>query len=88
LSVPSFARGAGQGRRCADQQHGLPISISNASNVTQASFTLTYDPTLLTIAPTGALVPLTGLTTVGYTITSVDSRHSICRSRQQWAARV
>ena len=74
---PQFRAGAGQTVDVPTSNTGIPISISNASNVTQASFALTYDPTLLTIAATGALTPLTGLTTVSYGITSVDSHHSI-----------
>ena len=38
---------------------------------------MTYDPTLLTIASTGALTPTAELTTVTYSITSVDSHHSV-----------
>ena len=77
LTVPSFARGAGQAVDVPTDNSGIPISISNATDVTQASFTLSYDPTILTIAATGALTPTTGLTNVAYTITSVDSHHSV-----------
>jgi hypothetical protein len=82
LSVPGFSRGAGQTVNVPNTASGLPVSLTNASNVTQASFTLTYDPTLLTIAATGAVTPSSaatavGLTTLSYTITSVDAHHSI-----------
>ncbi len=82
LSVPGFSRGAGQTVNVPNTASGLPVSLTNATNVTQASFTLTYDPTLLTIAATGAVTPSSaatsvGLTTVNYTITSVDAHHSI-----------
>jgi len=61
---------------------GIPVDISNATNATQASFTLTYDPTLLTIASSGALTlsslaTLAGINTVSYGITSVDAHHSV-----------
>lgn len=69
LSVPSFARGPGQSVELSNTV-GIPISINNASNVTQASFTLTYDPTLLTIAPTGALTLSSAATNAGLAITS------------------
>ena len=58
LSVPSFARGPGQSVVLPDSlgnATGIPISIANATGVTAASFTLTYDPLLLTIPGTGAL---------------------------------
>ena len=77
LSVPSFARGAGQAVDVPTSNTGLPIYISNATNVTQASFTLTYDPTILTIAPTGALTPMAGFASVTYSIISIDTHHSI-----------
>ncbi len=82
LSVPSFARGAGQTVNVPNTGSGIPVSISNATGVTQVSFTLTYNPTLLTIAPTGALTPSSaataaGLTHITYSITSVDANHSV-----------
>jgi hypothetical protein len=63
-------------------QTGIPINISNATDVTAASFTLTYDPTLLTIANSDALTLSTaatsaGLTNLSYTITVLDSHHSV-----------
>jgi hypothetical protein len=82
LSVPSFARGPGQTVNVPNTGSGIPVSITNGSNVTQASLTLTYDPTLLTIAATGAIAPSSaasavGLTNISYSITSVDANHSI-----------
>jgi hypothetical protein len=60
---------------------GIPVSIGNATAVTAASFTLTYDPTLLTIASTGALslsslATTAGLTVLDYSITNVDAHHN------------
>jgi subtilase family serine protease len=82
LSVPGFSRGAGQVVDVPNTGSGIPISITNATDVTQASFTLIYDPTLLTIAATGALTPsaaatAAGLTNISYSITSIDAHHSI-----------
>ena len=85
LSVPSFARGPGQSVALTDNLNnttGIPISISNATNITQASFSLTYDPLLLTIASSGALSLSSAATAAGlvlqrYSITSVDANHSI-----------
>jgi hypothetical protein len=85
LSVPSFARGPGQPVALTDSTGnttGIPVAISSATGVTQASFSLTYDPQLLTIASTGALSLSTAASTAGlsiqsYTITSVDANHSV-----------
>ena len=85
LSVPSFARGPGQSVALTDafgNTAGIPVDISNAMDVTQATFSLTYDPTLLTIAPTGALSlssagTTAGLTTLSYGLASVDAHHKI-----------
>ena len=85
LSLPSFARGPGQTVALTDSLNnttGIPINISNATNVTQVGFSLTYDPQLLTIAGSGALslasaATAAGLVIQGYIITSVDANHSI-----------
>ena len=85
LAVPSFARGPGQTVALTDSLNsttGIPVNISNATDVTAASFTLTYDPTLLTIASTGALTlsapaSAAGINTISYSITSVDANHSV-----------
>ena len=85
LSVPSFARGPGQAVQLTDSLNndiGIPITISNATNVTQASFSLTYDPLLLTIgSSTTASLPAAasaaGLTIESYVIAPVDATHSI-----------
>jgi hypothetical protein len=84
LSVPSFARGPGQSVALSDglgNTTGIPINISNVTGLTSATFTLTYDPVLLTIPATGALTLSTAATTAGltssYTITYVDEYHSV-----------
>jgi hypothetical protein len=81
LAVPSFARGAGQAVNVpAAAPTGIPVTIRSAANVRSAGFTLTYDPTLLTIAPTGALslapaAAATGLT-LSYGLATVDANHA------------
>ena len=61
---------------------GIPVSVSNATDVTEVSFTLTYDPTLLTIASSGALTlsaaaTAAGINTVSYSITPVNTNHDL-----------
>ena len=82
LSVPSFSRGAGQTVNVPNSGTGIPVSLTNASAVTQASFALTYDPTLLTIAASGAVTAsaaasAVGLNSISYSIKSVDANHSV-----------
>jgi hypothetical protein len=85
LSVPNFARGPGQSVAITDSvgnATGIPVDISNAANVTQASFTLTYDPTLLTIGGSTALslsaaAFAAGLSISSYSSTSEDAHHSV-----------
>jgi hypothetical protein len=51
VTVPDFAAGPGQAVNVpATGTNGIPINIGNASGVTSVSFTLSYDPTLLTIS--------------------------------------
>jgi hypothetical protein len=55
LSVPDFARGPDGGSVIKvpnDTAHGIPITLMSAVGVTDVSFTLSYNPTLLTV--TGA----------------------------------
>jgi hypothetical protein len=51
LTIADFARGAGQPIDVdpANASSNLPITISNAAGIMAAEFTLTYDPTLMTI---------------------------------------
>ena len=81
LSVPGFARGPGQSVALQNSP-GIPVNISTVTNLTQASFNLTYDPTLLSIASTGALTlsaaaSAAGLTISSYTIGGMDAHHSV-----------
>jgi len=51
LTIADFARGAGQPIDVdpADLTSNLPITISNAAGILAVDFTLTYDPSLMTI---------------------------------------
>src|SRR5262249_7335022 len=83
VPVPYFARGARQTAHVPNNgSRGIPISVASGSgsaiSVTQVSFTLNYDPTLLTIAPTGALTlssaaSAAGLVLQSYSITTVNA---------------
>ncbi len=82
ISIASFARGPGQAVNVPNTASGIPVSIANATNVTSATFSVQYNPTLLTIAASGAVAPSSaansaGLSTVSYTIASVDANNSI-----------
>src|SRR5205814_534111 len=51
LNIPDFTRGYGQAVNVpATGTTGIPITISNAVGVGNASFSLVYDPALLTIS--------------------------------------
>jgi hypothetical protein len=66
VSVPDFARGPGQRVDVPADRTGLPLHLSNGSNVIRVSLTLHYDPALLTLTgaapgpgvPAGASVTL------------------------------
>jgi hypothetical protein len=83
VSVPSFARGAGQTVNLpANSTNGIGLTIASggAGSITanSVSFDLDYDPTLLTIAPNGALSGVSGLnTSVSYTIVATDAHHDV-----------
>jgi hypothetical protein len=49
VSLPNIVRGPGQSVAVPATRTGLPISISEGSQVTDVSFTLTYDPSLLNV---------------------------------------
>jgi hypothetical protein len=74
VTAPYFSRGAGQ-------TITLPVTITGGS-VTQASFDLTFDPTQLSIAATGAVTASTaatnaGLTTISYSVSTIDAHHGL-----------
>jgi hypothetical protein len=81
LSVPSFARGPGQTVNVPNTSSGIPVTVTGTTSVSQASFSLTYDPTLLTIPTTGAVTLSSGASGAGLavksaTITPIDTHHS------------
>jgi autotransporter-associated beta strand protein len=52
LSIPDFARGPDGNHNIQipnDTGHGIPVTLTNATSVTDVSFTLNYDPSLLTV---------------------------------------
>jgi hypothetical protein len=59
VSLLSFARGYGQVVNVpASMTSSIPVTLSNGQNATSVTFTLRYDPTLLT--PTGFTTPIAG----------------------------
>ena len=83
LGIPDFARGPDSATTVAvptlavSSPHGIPITMYNAAGVTDATFTLTYNPLLLTptAGGTGDSTAAGSTFTMG-AITSVDSTHS------------
>lgn len=75
VGVRGFAVGPGQ-------PVVVPVAVRGRSNVTAAGFTLTYDPALLTIPPSGALAlspaaAAAGLVLDPYTIASTGDGRSV-----------
>jgi hypothetical protein len=75
IGVRGFARGPGEAV-------SLPVVLGGASAVTEAGFTLAYDPSLLTIPPDGAVglspdAAAAGLVLAPYTITVLDDRRAV-----------
>jgi len=64
LSIPDFTRGYGQAVSVPASGTGLPIAISNAQGVKSASFTLNYNPALLTITGGAVGAGITGNVTI------------------------
>ncbi|MBL8335243.1 MAG: tandem-95 repeat protein, partial [Rhodoferax sp.] len=56
LSIPDFARGAGQDVNLPATGSGLPVRITNAALASTVEFTLAYDPSLLEITGVSAAV--------------------------------
>jgi hypothetical protein len=53
VSIPDFAQGPDGANKIQipnDKGHGIPITLANAAAVTDATFTLDYNPALLTIS--------------------------------------
>ena len=75
LGVRGLARGPGQAV-------SLPVTLRGAAGVTQAGFTLTYDPTLLTLPAAGAVTlspeaAAAGLTPGAYSISPLGPRRAV-----------
>jgi hypothetical protein len=80
LSLPDFARGPDGSHNIqipADTGHGIPVTLTNATTVSAATFTLNYNPTLLTVtgassgdATTGGALALLGTPTI------IDATHA------------
>jgi RHS repeat-associated protein len=82
LSVPDFARGPNGAQPINvpnDTGHGIPITLSNASGVTDVAFTLSYNPALLTItgASTGDSTGAGSTFTLAGSPTVIDATHAI-----------
>jgi len=85
LAIPDFARGPDSATTITvpildtgnSATHGIPITLYNAAGVTDATFTLTYNPLILTptAGGTGDSTAAGSTFTMG-SITSVDSTHS------------
>lgn len=92
LSVGDFSRGPGQNVdiKAANTSSDLPIRLSNGRGITQVSFTLRYDPALLTIAnillgntlPRGASLQFTNDTVQGLLTVSISSTTSLTTSNK------
>ena len=85
LGIPDFARGPDSSTTIAvpilatgnNVLHGIPITLYNAAAVTDATFTLTYNPQILTPTAGGTGdATVAGSTFTMGAITSVDSTHS------------
>ncbi len=64
LSIPDFARGPGQDVNVPATGSGLPIRLSNGSGIKTLTFSLNYDPTLLTISGASLAKGIGGTLTV------------------------
>ncbi len=78
VSIPSFARGYGQAVNLpASSTAGLPVTISTGENVSSVSFTLTYNPALLTLTNFTTAIPNASATfsvpTAGTAVVTVTS---------------
>ena len=80
LAIPDFARGPDAVDTIQvpnKTAHGIPVTLYNVTNsVTDATFTLTYNPQILTPTAGGTGDASGGSTFTMGTITSIDSTHS------------
>jgi hypothetical protein len=80
LSLPDFARGPDGAHNIQipnDTGHGIPVTLTNAAAVSAATFTLNYNPALLTVTGASSLDATTGgtLTLLGAP-TIIDASHA------------
>jgi hypothetical protein len=81
LSVPDFARGPDEGHAVKvpnDTGHGIPVTLYNAAGLKDLTFTLSYNPSLLTVTGDSdgdATDPASSLTLVGGP-TIIDPTHA------------
>jgi hypothetical protein len=95
LSIPDFARGAGQDVNLPATGAGLPVRIANAAGAGSVSFTLAYDPALLSI--TGVVAAVAGATAtadfsvaglVGISVTGISGLSNATTDLVRLSARV
>jgi N-acetylneuraminic acid mutarotase len=80
LSLPDFARGPDGAHNIQipnDTGHGIPVTLTNATTVSAATFTLNYNPALLTVTGASSSDATSGgtLTLLG-TPTIIDATHA------------
>ena len=80
LGIPDFARGPDSSSTITVPNNksapGIPITLYNAAGVTDATFTLTYNPLIFTPTAGGTGDAPAGSTFTMGTITSIDSTHA------------
>ena len=80
LGIPDFARGPDSSSTITVPNNkanpGIPITLYNASGLTDATFTLTYNPQLFTPTAGGTGDALAGSTFTMGAITPIDSTHA------------
>ena len=83
VSLPDFARGYGQAVNVpANTTGGLPITISTGLNVSSVQFTLTYDPTLLTLSDNSFSTTIAGASAVFHVVTPGTATLNISSATQ------
>jgi hypothetical protein len=81
LALPDFARGPDGTHPIKvpnDTAHGIPVTLYNAANVTDVAFTLSYNPSVLTVTA-GTTGDATGTGTVTFTrvgFRRIDATHT------------
>jgi hypothetical protein len=81
LSIPDFSRGPDAGHSIKvpnDTGHGIPVTLYNAAGITDVTFTLSYNPSLLSVSGGSsgdATDPTSSFTMVGNP-TIIDATHA------------